>query len=761
MKNFLKALVVLLSLNSAAHAQSGNLQSGQIWGNPSGGAAKATGTTIAAILNLQAGCNAQGDIYTRGASAWACLAPGTVGLPLVSGGAGADLAYTRLTNAGLATGGAATFKGNPTNATATVTDFTIQGLTARGAPDASNDKIPIFDNAAGTIKYVTPAQVAAAATAGVSSLGGQTGAITLSGLTMVGSVLTNSGTGVSSIAGNAGAFTLNATKGLTNATNSLQTTFTQTGSGAVATDLVARTKLLPVSPWDFTSATIDDGTTDAGPAIRLAIATGKDVYLPKPTTCYKVNDDLIFSISFPGQEIFGDGRGINTICVKANSFTNGLFVCNGAQPGNTFRDMKISYLQPNPTPAASFNGSISGNTLTIVSGLSGTIAIGQQVGNIGVVANGTTITAGSGTSWTVSGLPQTVSTTAMFSYTLAAMRAQLTAYKPVWACPNSPRVQIRHMAVAGAYDGADFHGNSGGLDVDDLQMSSLNSYGIYIDGALDSVRIKSFHYWPFDLPSNVPLIMYQAPISGLYIGRVDGIMISEYLNFSARAATIFDSGLGVCQCFISNSYLDSFNGIVQSAGNLNVSNTALTLGGDLTGNAYVGLGTGTKAEFTGVEVLGGSSVSPFQLQNGSGLELIINGCIGDIGQISGYFISVASTALASNVQVSGCRMSMNTNTTSGFLLAQIPGSGTTNTIHAFNNIIRSTGGVAYANPIFSIFSGNRATLIGNRIDDKGAGAGTFISKSADNYDYIVGNTAPGWTLSLPAAVVGVYSPNPH
>lgn len=83
----------------------------------------------------------------------------------------------KVTNAQLAQAGAATLRGNPTNATANVQDFTIQGLTARGAPDAANDKIPLYDAAAGTIKYVTPGQVASAGASGVSSLNGLTGAL--------------------------------------------------------------------------------------------------------------------------------------------------------------------------------------------------------------------------------------------------------------------------------------------------------------------------------------------------------------------------------------------------------------------------------------------------------------------------------------------------------------------------------------------------------------------------------------------------------
>jgi hypothetical protein len=89
----------------------------------------------------------------------------------------ANIANSAVTNAKLANMGAASLKCNPTAAGAAPTDCTIQGLTARGAPDATNDKLLIYDNAAATLKYVTPGQVAAAATAGVSSLNGLTGAL--------------------------------------------------------------------------------------------------------------------------------------------------------------------------------------------------------------------------------------------------------------------------------------------------------------------------------------------------------------------------------------------------------------------------------------------------------------------------------------------------------------------------------------------------------------------------------------------------------
>lgn len=96
--------------------------------------------------------------------------------------------------------GPATLFGNPGGATIAPGPFTIQGLAARGAPDANGDRIPVWDAAAGIIKYVTPGQIASAATAGVSSLGGMTGAITCADVIRcsagsVGTAFTQAGTG--------------------------------------------------------------------------------------------------------------------------------------------------------------------------------------------------------------------------------------------------------------------------------------------------------------------------------------------------------------------------------------------------------------------------------------------------------------------------------------------------------------------------------------------------------------------------------------
>ena len=52
-------------------------------------------------------------------------------------------------------------------------------------------------------------------------------------------------------------------------------------------------------------------------------------------------------------------------------------------------------------------------------------------------------------------------------------------------------------------------------------------------------------------------------------------------------------------------------------------------------------------------------------------------------------------------------------------------------------------------------------MSGNRTYDKGTGAGTFINVPQDNWNWISGNMAPGWTMNFPAATQGFYSNNPR
>lgn len=91
-------------------------------------------------------------------------------------------------------------------------------------------------------------------------------------------------------------------------------------------------------------------------------------------------------------------------------------------------DVFYTYLVPADWDMAptTIDGSISGTTLTVTSVTNGAVVIGQIVGGTGVAA-GTTITAGSGTSWTVSVSQTVASETLTLTNPLASLVSNNTS----------------------------------------------------------------------------------------------------------------------------------------------------------------------------------------------------------------------------------------------------------------------------------------------------------------------------------------------
>ena len=119
-----------------------------------------------------------------------------------------------VTNAKLAQASTATLKGNPTNATANVQDFTLSSLTALASPSTTLDLVLIWDHTAGTFKSATPSALSTAV-GGITAL---TGDVSASGPGSVAATLAtvNSNIGSFGSATQAGTFTVNG-KGLVTA----------------------------------------------------------------------------------------------------------------------------------------------------------------------------------------------------------------------------------------------------------------------------------------------------------------------------------------------------------------------------------------------------------------------------------------------------------------------------------------------------------------------------------------------------------------
>lgn len=172
-----------------------------------------------------------------------------------------NIATNSVDNTKLAQLSSTTLKGNPTNTTANAQDFTIQGL-GTATLNPSNDYIPVYNAATGTILKTTPGAIASSGVAGVSSIGGMTGAITCgTGITCTGNDISavSSGTitvGTTPISGGNtnGLLYKNGSGLFASATTANNQVLTTNGSGIPTVASTLPTVNLPAFTGDVTSA---------------------------------------------------------------------------------------------------------------------------------------------------------------------------------------------------------------------------------------------------------------------------------------------------------------------------------------------------------------------------------------------------------------------------------------------------------------------------------------------------------------------------
>lgn len=323
-------------------------------------------------------------------------------------------------------------------------------------------------------------------------------------------------------------------------------------------------------------------------------------------------------------------------------------------------------------------------------------------------------------------------------------RNQLTPYPVAIYAVNTARFTIASLKITNAINGIDMTGNCGGAFINLLEMSAYST-GISIDGSLDTVRINQFHFWCFAMSGNQSQIFFGSA-RALNVGRVDGLMLSEFLNISSLGINLYRSALGDPWVYMSDSGFDTFNGITMSAGSLQVVNSYITLAGTPTLRGVHQ--TGGILQFTNCYFTSGQTQPFILMENMDGSALQIDNCY--FNYAGGAQISLGGNANNNSIQVSNSRFQAQSGAFQ--LLGAAPG---TNKIHLSNNIIE-TANVGYAQPIVDVYGGNRVYMTGNRLND---GHGNFIHIQNDNPNWVSGNIGVGWTYLFPQAKVGFYSNN--
>jgi len=315
----------------------------------------------------------------------------------------------------------------------------------------------------------------------------------------------------------------------------------------------------------------------------------------------------------------------------------------------------------------------------------------------------------------------------IFTQPDSASRNSMLKYQPAIYAENTPRFKIQRLRISRAWDGIDMTGNSGGVVIDDLEVSAFDK-GIWVDGSMDTVRLNQIHDWSFDLTANQVQAFADPNAVGFYVGRCDDCEIANSVMLSGTGMKFFAGAGGAAPfALISNTGFDTYNGVSISDGVIQMSSVYFTL----------------------------IPTAPVQAINMTGGSL----------NVSSFWILAGPTSLPM-VQVSG-NVSLNmanghiqfADRDATFLSSQ--SKGEIGHIGLTNNYFETYPNVVHHNPLISISGvpGIRVMALGNQVRDKGTGAGTFWSVDYDDFHRIVDNSSIGWANKFPTAVNGVYGSN--
>jgi hypothetical protein len=320
------------------------------------------------------------------------------------------------------------------------------------------------------------------------------------------------------------------------------------------------------------------------------------------------------------------------------------------------------------------------------------------------------------------------------------IKTSLTAYPPaitsftsaIYPATGSQcgRWRARDLKIDKAWTGIDMRGNSGGVVINGLELSAFDK-GIRLDGALDVTRINDLHWWPFGsggggMTTNQQTV-FALSSTAFEVGRADGVYCNDCVMLGGLGLNFVNTGGGTAWFAMNGGGFDTHSGVlltVDSTVQLNNVYFTPTLAGD------------------------------YAINQSSGRLLLNNSTV--------YEVLTAPTN--SGIRVSGgiFKASNNWIANGARNLSPIWQSGGITQI--VNNEFARDANVNYTVGATIDVTAGRATIMGNRIEDKGTcGGGTctglFIHIASDEWHRVIGNVGVGWTNSFPTAVNGIYSLN--
>lgn len=166
----------------------------------------------------------------------------------------------------------------------------------------------------------------------------------------------------------------------------------------------------------------------------------------------------------------------------------------------------------------------------------------------------------------------------------SARLAEMLRFQPAVFAENQPATKVLNGRFTNCWTCLDMaNGNSGNSRVENNEMSGYDILTIY-DGALDIVRDRGNHRWPFSMtPQQLKIMLDHA--TGIQAGRVDGLLVSDDMFITQVGISLATghhaSSPGCTFGTVSGSEFDGHTGIVGSCGNLSSSSNIYTVGNNV------------------------------------------------------------------------------------------------------------------------------------------------------------------------------------